>query len=102
LPLKNKELKWAKHSYKTTCKDFLLQEIDSLPATYLPDVIQFVEFLKVKPPVTVKETSNTAAIPADGCRNIQETLYLLSIPGMRESLQEGLQTPLSECEENCW
>ena len=27
---------------------------------------------------------------------IQETLYLLSIPGMRESIVEGLNTPLSE------
>jgi hypothetical protein len=32
-------------------------------------------------------------------RSIQETLYLLSIPGMRESIQEGLQTPLQECSE---
>lgn len=28
---------------------------------------------------------------------IQETLYLLSIPGMSESIQEGLQTPIEEC-----
>ena len=28
---------------------------------------------------------------------IQETLYLLSVPGMRESIKEGLQTPLEEC-----
>ena len=30
-------------------------------------------------------------------RSIQETLHLLSIPGMRESIREGLQTPLDEC-----
>ena len=30
---------------------------------------------------------------------IQETLYLLSIPGMRESIQEGLATPVDECEK---
>ena len=29
----------------------------------------------------------------------QETLYLLSTPGMRESIREGLQTPISECSE---
>ncbi len=28
---------------------------------------------------------------------IQEALYLLSIPGMGESIREGLQTPLTEC-----
>ena len=31
-------------------------------------------------------------------RSIQETLYLLSIPGMRESIVEGLKTPVEECE----
>lgn len=28
---------------------------------------------------------------------IQETLYLLSIPGMRESLLEGKNEPIDEC-----
>jgi prevent-host-death family protein len=30
-------------------------------------------------------------------RSIQETMYLLSIPGMRESIREGLETPIDEC-----
>jgi len=30
-------------------------------------------------------------------RSIQETMYLLSIPGMRESIREGLETPVDEC-----
>ena len=30
---------------------------------------------------------------------IQETLYLLSVPGMRESIKEGLETDLSDCAE---
>ncbi len=28
---------------------------------------------------------------------IQETLYLLSVRGMRESIRKGLKTPLSKC-----
>ena len=32
-------------------------------------------------------------------RSIEETLYLLSIPGMRESIREGMETPLEECVE---
>jgi len=28
---------------------------------------------------------------------IQETLYLLSVPGMRESIREGMDTPVDEC-----
>ena len=30
-------------------------------------------------------------------REIEETLYLLSIPGMRESLLQGKDTPINEC-----
>jgi len=29
---------------------------------------------------------------------IQETLYLLSIPGMRESIRKGLKTPVGKCQ----
>ena len=31
---------------------------------------------------------------------IQETLFLVSIPGMRESIIEGMETPSEECSEN--
>ncbi|WP_027854979.1 type II toxin-antitoxin system Phd/YefM family antitoxin [Marinobacterium litorale] len=30
---------------------------------------------------------------------IQETLYLLSVPGMRESIRKGMDTPVDECDE---
>jgi antitoxin YefM len=29
---------------------------------------------------------------------VQETLYLMSVPGMRESIREGLATPIEECD----
>ena len=38
-------------------------------------------------------------IAEDDWRSIQETLHLLSIPGMRESIIEGLKTPVEECGE---
>ena len=38
-------------------------------------------------------------LSADDWRSIEETLHLLSIPGMRESIREGLETPLEECVE---
>ena len=41
-------------------------------------------------------------VSADDWRSIQETLYLLSIPGMRESIRKGMQTPLAECSKNAW
>jgi prevent-host-death family protein len=31
---------------------------------------------------------------------IQETLFLLSVPGMRESIREGMDTSVDECDEN--
>lgn len=31
---------------------------------------------------------------------IQETLFLLSVPGMRKSIREGLDTPVDECDED--
>ena len=30
-------------------------------------------------------------------RSIQETLYLVSIPGMRASIRRGLRTPIQKC-----
>ena len=37
-----------------------------------------------------------ALISAEDWDAIQETLYLLSIPGMRESIKEGMAEPLSK------
>ena len=31
---------------------------------------------------------------------IQETLFLLSVPGMRESIREGMEVPVDECAED--
>lgn len=40
---------------------------------------------------------NAILIAEDDWRSIKETLYLLSIPGMRKSIQKGLKTPVSKC-----
>lgn len=41
--------------------------------------------------------ANAFLISEDDWRSIQETLYLLSIPGMRESIRKGLRTPAKKC-----
>ena len=41
-----------------------------------------------------KRTS-AVLLSAEDWQSIQETLYLLSVPGMRESIKEGLAEPLS-------
>ncbi len=43
--------------------------------------------------------SNAVLVGEDDWRAIQETLHLLSIPGMRESIRKGLETPLDACSE---
>lgn len=45
--------------------------------------------------ITGKRT-NAVLISEDDWRSIEETLYLLSIPGMRESIIEGINTPVEE------
>lgn len=40
---------------------------------------------------------NAVLISEDDWRSIQETLHLLSIPGMRESIRKGLKTPVKKC-----
>lgn len=37
--------------------------------------------------------SNAVLVSEDDWRSIAETMYLLSIPGMRESIVEGINTP---------
>lgn len=41
--------------------------------------------------------SNGILISMDDWQAIQETLYLVSIPRMRESIREGIATPIEEC-----
>ena len=40
------------------------------------------------------ERNNAVLLAEDDWSAIQETLYLLSIPGMRESIKAGLETPI--------
>jgi len=43
--------------------------------------------------------ANAVLIGEEDWNSIQETLYLLSVPGMRESIKEGLQTRVEDCEQ---
>jgi len=48
----------------------------------------------------VGKRSSAVLISEEDWRAIQETLFLTSIPGMRESIQDGLGTPVEECDED--
>ena len=44
--------------------------------------------------------NDAVLLSLDDWNSIQETLYLNSIPNIKESIIEGLNTPLEECVEN--
>ncbi|MCY7374572.1 MAG: type II toxin-antitoxin system Phd/YefM family antitoxin [Pyrinomonadaceae bacterium] len=44
------------------------------------------------------QKSNVVLISEAEWNSMQETLFLLSVPGMRESIVEGINTPLEDCE----
>lgn len=52
-----------------------------------------------KPALITGKRSNGILISEDDWNSIQETLYLLSIPDMRESIKEGMETPIEDCSE---
>jgi PHD/YefM family antitoxin component YafN of YafNO toxin-antitoxin module len=52
-------------------------------------------------PVQILSEEGTAVLVAEeDWRSIQETLYLVSMPGMRESIREGMAAPVEECSED--
>jgi antitoxin YefM len=42
---------------------------------------------------------NAVLVGEDDWRAVQETLHLLSVPGMRESIMEGMATPIEALDE---
>lgn len=57
------------------------------------------EAIDNREPVCVTgKKGNVMIVSEDDWRAIQETLYLVSIPGMKEKLRQGMATPESECE----
>ena len=51
------------------------------------------------PVVITGRRGNAVLIAEEDWNAINETLYLLSIPGMRESIREGMETSLDNCEK---
>ncbi len=56
------------------------------------------EAAEAHPRVLITSSRANAVLVAEEDWNaIQETLYLLPVPGMRESVQAGLETSIEEC-----
>lgn len=62
----------------------LQQLIDSVSESHQPIVI-------------AGQTSNAVLLSESDWASVQETLYLLSVPRMRESIREGMAMPIENC-----
>jgi antitoxin YefM len=49
-----------------------------------------------EPIIISGKRNNAVLVSAEDWSAIQETLYLLSVPGMRESIKEGMAEPLED------
>jgi antitoxin YefM len=47
----------------------------------------------------IGKRSSAILVSEEDWRAIEETLYLASIPGMRDSIKKGLKTPIEKCSE---
>jgi len=52
-----------------------------------------------EPIIITGKRGNAVLVSEDDWRSIQETLYLVSIPNMRESIIAGMKEPLSKCSD---
>ena len=68
----------------TEAKARLYKLLDQVTETHTPILI-------------TGKRANAVLVSEEDWRSIEETLYLLSIPGMRESIVEGMETPVEEC-----
>lgn len=51
-------------------------------------------------PIQIAGRRNSAVLVSEeDWRAVQETLYLVGIPGMRDSIRKGLKTPVEKCDQ---
>ena len=59
------------------------------------------ETAKTHRPITITgKRGNAVLLCEEDWNAINETLYLVSIPGMRESIREGMDTGLDDCSDS--
>lgn len=64
---------------------------------YLETAIDFNEVININ-----TKKGNAILISETEYNGLLETLYLLSIPGMKDKLIDGLNTPIEDCKELEW
>lgn len=59
--------------------------------------------IKYNEPVNIStKNGNAVLMSEEEYNNLIETMYLNSIPVMREKLEESINTPIEECDEFEW
>jgi antitoxin YefM len=53
-----------------------------------------------EPILITGKRGNAVLLAEEDWRAVTESLFLVSIPGMRESIQEGLNTTMENCDED--
>lgn len=64
---------------------------------YLNQAIEYNDIVNVN-----TKSGNAIIMSEEEYNGMVETLRLLSIPGMKERLEEGVNTPLEDCEDFKW
>lgn len=64
---------------------------------YLNSAVSFGDVINVS-----TKNGNAVVISEDEYNSLVETVYLLSIPGMKEKLIEGKKASLDDCQELEW
>ena len=70
----------------TEARAKLYQLIDETASTHEPVLI-------------TGKRANAVLLSEEDWKAVQETVYLLGIPGMRESIRKGLMTPIDKCSD---
>ncbi|RPI98956.1 MAG: type II toxin-antitoxin system Phd/YefM family antitoxin [Desulfobacteraceae bacterium] len=70
----------------TEARSKLYQLIDESASTHEPVLI-------------TGKRANAVLLSEEDWKAVQETLYLIGIPGMRESIRKGLKTPVKKCSD---
>ena len=52
-----------------------------------------------KPIIITGKRSNAVLLSEEDWNAINETLFLISIPGMRDSILDGMETDINECDK---
>ncbi len=64
---------------------------------YLNQAVMYNDVININ-----TKNGNAVVMSEEDYNALMETLYLTSIPGMKARLEEGLATPIEECDDFEW